>query len=369
MTYDPDARRETPLALKLKQRIRREGPIRVDQYLEACLHDATHGYYSNKAAIGARGDFITAPEISQVFGELIGAWCVAVWHQMGRPSPFNLVEFGPGRGTMMRDALRAMRVRPEILAAVHLVLIESNTTLKQTQRETLSVAGVPIAWAGKLVYATDSSLPAIILANEYIDTEPVEQFVRLAGHWAVRTVGLDANTDLSFMTDSACSAYAVQELDRRFSGAKPGDVCELYSFEHDFVDALFNQPVLVSALIIDYGHTQSGPGDTLQAVRAHAPEHPLTSPGEADLTAQVDFAQVLDALRSDKIAVDGPVTQAEFLGSLGIIERASHLMAANPIKAGEIEMAVARLMAPNGMGARFKAIGLRTAGLPPLPGF
>ncbi len=368
MTYDPGARRDTPLALQLKQRIGRDGPIGVDQYLEACLYDASHGYYVGKTAIGSHGDFVTAPEISQVFGELIGLWCVAVWGQMGRPAPFNLVEFGPGRGSLMRDALRAMRVRREILTAARIVLIESSATLKQAQADTLAAVGAPVSWAGKLVSAEQPELPAIMIANEFLDTEPIEQFVRLESGWAARTVGLGEDGGFEFQIGAPCDPAVAVMLDGRFPDAAPRDVGEIYSLDHNTVDA-FLRPSQMCALLIDYGHTQSRSGETLQAVRGHQFEHPLTSPGEADVTAQVDFAQVIEGIRGSELAVDGPVTQAEFLGSLGIIERASKLMSANPAKAGEIEMGVARLMAPNGMGSRFKAIGLRSCSLPRLPGF
>jgi NADH dehydrogenase [ubiquinone] 1 alpha subcomplex assembly factor 7 len=367
MSYDANARRDTPLALKLKDRIRRGGPIAVDRYLEACLHDPQHGYYVKRPAIGAGGDFITAPEISQMFGELIGLWCVVVWQQMGAPGAFNLIEFGPGRGTLMRDALRAMRVRPEVLAAVRVVLLDCSEPLTVLQRQALAGIDVPFSTPGKLYRADDPQLPAIIIGNEFIDTEPIEQFVRTSNSWDWRRVGLDDRGELAFTTTPDCPAGVVDDLGRRFPMGRPGDIGELYAFDHDFRVAL-GEPSHMAALFLDYGHLRSTPGDTLQAVRNHAYEHPLTSPGEADITAQVDFQQVAEALASSGRAIDGPVTQAEFLGRLGIIERASKLMAANPDKAGEIEIGVARLMSPGGMGGRFKAIGVRSEGLPPLPG-
>ncbi len=368
MSYDASVRRDTPLALKLKARIVAEGPIRVDEYIEACLYDASHGYYVNREAIGARGDFITAPEISQIFGELIGLWCVAVWDEMGRPTPFNLVEFGPGRGTLMRDALRAMRLRPAILAAVRVNLLDTSAAFTAQQRAALADLPVPIAWPGKLVHAADPTLPAIIIANEFLDTTPIEQFVRTANGWATRRVGLDCDGALAFTTSADCPAPAARQLEQRFPTTRQGEVCELYSLDHDFAVAILQLPARVAALILDYGHMRSSPGDTLQAVRGHVHEHPLTSPGEADVTTKVDFQQATESLGSSRILVDGPVTQAEFLGALGIVERASTLMAANPAKAMEIETAVARLMSPAGMGGRFKALGLRSADLPPLPG-
>ncbi len=369
MSYDPTFRRDTPLALKLKDRIRREGSLRIGQYVEACLSDAQHGYYVNKTVIGAAGDFVTAPEISQIFGELIGLWAVATWQQMGEPTAFNLVEFGPGRGTLMRDALRAMKVRPKILDALQIVLLDTSAPLKDSQWLALSDFKGPVSWPGKLVYAEHSELPAIFIGNEFLDTEPIEQFVRLQIGWAARTVGLDESGALAFGTDLPCDTAVAARLDAQFATAALGDICEIYSLNHDVVTALLQLPQQMAALLIDYGHLQSQPGDTLQAIRAHKFEHPLTSPGEADLTAQVDFEQIIQSFTTPNTAIDGPLTQGEFLGRLGIIERASKLMSANPGQAGDIEASVARLMSPSGMGSRFKVIGIRSATLPKLPGF
>jgi len=367
--YDPAARRNTPLAEKLKSRIRREGPLRVDQYIEACLFDSTHGYYTGKTVLGARGDFITAPGISQIFGELIGVWCLATWQQLGEPSAFNLVEFGPGQGTLMLDALRAMRLRPKCLEAARVILLETSTPLREAQQQLLGGLSVRVSWPGKLINAQDANLPAIVIGNEFLDTQPIEQFVRWDGGWAWRMVDLNASGNLCFATRAGCPGDITHALDKRFPDARKNDICEVQSLDHDLITALSQVPSEVCALFIDYGHPASAPGDTLQAIRAHAFEHPLTAPGEADLTAHVDFAQIVELLECAGLAVDGPLTQSEFLGRLGIIERASSLMGANPAKAAEIEAGVARLIAPGGMGSRFKVIGVRSPRLQPLPGF
>lgn len=367
-SYDPGARRDTPLALKLKERIRRDGPITVEAYVVACLHDDAFGYYRHRPAIGTSADFVTAPEISQIFGELIGLWCAVTWQQMGMPPAFNLVEFGPGRGTMLRDALRAMRALPEALAAARVLLVDSSSTLRAAQSQVLGGQPVPVTWIDKLDVAETAHLPTILLGNEFLDTEPIEQFERGATGWVTRRVCLDRAERLAFMAGEAVSADVAKSLDQRFPDAKNGTIGELHSIDHEFFVAL-NLPSPRAALLIDYGHVHSGAGDTLQAVRNHAYEHPLASPGEADLTAQVDFQQVVEAFATGSMTVDGPVTQAEFLGSLGIMQRASRLMDKNPTKAPLIEAGVARLMSPTGMGSRFKAIGLRSPHLPPLPGF
>ncbi|MGE5512117.1 MAG: class I SAM-dependent methyltransferase [Bacteroidota bacterium] len=366
MTYDPDQRRATPLASRLAARIAREGPLSIAEYMQACLQDPGHGYYRSQAAIGR--DFITAPEISQIFGELIGLWCAVVWHQMGQPTPVSLIELGPGRGTMMRDMLRALRAVPAFLSAAEVHLVESSERLVALQRDALREAPVDISWHKDLGEAPQQ--PQIIVGNEFLDTLPARQLVRTGEGWAERTVVVDRDRGLAFAVEAVADKETAALLRARYASAKPSEIVQL----HDFA-ALAQQLGTraaahpLAALLIDYGHTTSSPGDTLQAVRANGYEHPLTSPGEADLTLQVDFAQLADALAQQPgIAIDGPVAQSELLGALGIVERASRLMSANPARANEIETAAQRLMAPHAMGTRFKAIGVRSAALPTLPG-
>ena len=362
--YDPQARRDTPLARKLAARIRSEGPIAVAEYMRACLLDGEHGYYRSKAGIGAGGDFTTAPEISQVFGELIGLWCAVSWQQMGAPGRVNLVEIGPGRGTLMRDMLRAARRVPGFLDAAAVHLVEPSPPLRHEQGLALAGAGPPPVWHEHLTGVPPA--PSIVVANELIDALPVEQYVRQRVGWRRRAVGLDATGRLAFTVDAAGPLYFPRCAP---ADARPGDIVE----RRMTLDLAFGLSRLaaagpVAALLVDYGHVGAAVSDTLQAIRAHRWEHPLTSPGEADLSAQVEFASVADTASSFGLAVDGPATQAELLGALGIMERASRLMAANPARAAAIEAGVARLMSPSGMGTRFKAIGLRSPRLPPLPG-
>ena len=363
MPYDPDARRDTPLARGLKERIRREGPISVAAYMGACLTDPEHGYYVTQPAIGRAGDFITAPEISQVFGELIGLWCAVAWQQMGSPPRLTLVELGPGRGTLMRDALRAARLVPAFFEAIAVHLVETSRPLAAVQQATLSDAGRPIAWHGALDAVPSG--PTLVVANEFLDTVAVSQSLRHGGEWVERGVGLDENDRLVFRPMAGPGPR-----NDGFRNAGEGSILESrgrFAILEVLRDRAGRAPL--AALFLDYGHVETGVGDTLQAVRSHAAEHPLTSPGEADLTAQVDFAEFGRQAAASSLGVDGPITQGAFLGRLGIVERASRLMSANPAKAGQIEMGVARLIAPQGMGSRFKAIGVRSSGLPPLPGF
>lgn len=366
--YDPLARRDTPLALQLKERIRRDGPITIAAYVDACLQDEAHGYYRKRAAIGHGGDFITAPEISQIFGELIGLWAAVVWQQMGAPARVNLVELGPGRGTLMRDALRAVAKVPGFRDASRVHLVETSERLQQVQRAELGAAGVPVAWhAGGLADVPEG--PAVLIANEFLDTFPVHQFEIVEGGAFQRGVGLDAEGRLQFVRIAPRAPIDP-------AAGRPGDIVETQDFTALFELNRMMAAAPLAGLFIDYGHVAPGAGDTLQALRNHRFEHPLCSPGEADLTVHVDFAHfrtypetAFETEGWPAGVCDGPITQAEFLGRLGILQRAERLMSANPGKAHEIEMAVARLISPTGMGSRFKALGVRSAHLPPLPGF
>jgi NADH dehydrogenase [ubiquinone] 1 alpha subcomplex assembly factor 7 len=355
-------RAATPLALKLAARIARDGPIGIAAYMQACLQDPEHGYYRRRPAIGSSGDFITAPEISQVFGEIIGLWCAVVWQQMGSPPALRLVELGPGRGTLMLDVLRAARLVPAFRSALRVELIESNAMLEPVQRATLKDEAVPVRWGSGLAAGTG---PAIVIANEFLDTLPVAQWVFHGGVWHRRCVDIDASGALTFADGLADTTLATPTGPGE---PRDGDIYETRTAVlAPFAAQLARLGAPLAALFIDYGHPLPGYGDTLQAVAAHHYADPLHAPGENDLTAQVDFAAVAEAMRDCGLASDGPVAQAEFLGRLGIIERASKLMAANPAKAAQIEAGIARLIAPGGMGTRFQVIGVRSPNLPPLP--
>jgi NADH dehydrogenase [ubiquinone] 1 alpha subcomplex assembly factor 7 len=373
--YDSRARLDTPLATKLKAQIQSSGPISVRQFMQACLHDPEHGYYRTKTAIGRRGDFITAPEISQIFGELIGLWCAVVWEQMGKPKALNLVELGPGRGTLMADALRALKVVPEMAAAADVHLIESNTTLGEQQKATLArgAAKAPI-WHAKADALCDpraiAAHPTIVIANEFLDTIAVDQWERHDGVWRAREVGLNAQGELAFVSSDVFGEFSQLALPDVLAGAaEDGNIFETSNARAEFLSSVIGrraQMAPTAALFIDYGHQASAFGDTLQAVKDQRAVSVFLAPGDSDITANVDFEHAIKCCRSFG-AVDGPMTQSDFLGGLGITERASRLMAANPAMANTIETAVARLMAPGGMGTRFKAFAVRSRELPPLP--
>src|SRR5262245_24042334 len=355
------------LPAAIRARIGRDGPMPVDSYMRACLGDPAHGYYARPHSIGAAGDFVTAPEISQVFGELIGLWCAVAWDAMGRPAPVRLVELGPGRGTLMRDALRAARVRRPFLAAASVHLVEVSAPLRRLQREALStgIAGDADGAAGVSWHAAIEEVPAgpaLVIANEFLDALPIRQLVYRGQAWRERVVALGPQGSLQFAAGNT--------VDFASEGAPPreGAIRELRAGEDELLAAMARRSAPLVTLFIDYGPAEPAFGDTLQAVRAHAYADPLAEPGAADLTAHVQFGALARKARAAGLAADGPLTQAELMGRLGIVERTAMLMAANPARAGEIEAATQRLMSPGGMGQLFKALAVRSPALPtPIP--
>jgi NADH dehydrogenase [ubiquinone] 1 alpha subcomplex assembly factor 7 len=378
--YDPNARRDTPLARLLKDRIRATGPITVATYMSECLTHPEYGYYSTRQTIGRAGDFITAPEISQIFGELIGLWCAVVWQQMGSPEHFTLAEIGPGRGTMISDMIRATRKVPGFLsnASIHLVDVADTAQLANNLKSL--VPETPVVTHSRTM-DLPSNRPMILVANEYLDTLAVQQFVVADSACYIRGVGLDSNDQLHFVLMQRAMGDDVDFFTTN-AHLKDGDIIEAQDLTA-LHRMCFNHTAPWAALMIDYGQFNPArhqdnvvASETLQALRNHTHEHPLTSPGEADLTVQVDFDDIalnvstaLVATDRAPLIVDGPIMQSDFLVTLGIVERARALMAANPARINEIETAVARLIAIPGMGNRFKAIGWRSPRLPPLPGF
>lgn len=355
----------TPLGREIAALIAAEGPISVARYMALCLGHPRHGYYIARDPFGQKGDFVTAPEISQMFGELIGLWCADAWVKMGSPQALRLVELGPGRGTLMADALRASRVLPDFRAAVSVHLVETSPVLRAAQERALRPAGVPLAWHADLADVPPG--PALIVANEFFDALPLRQFVRTPSGWCERLVGLGADGALAFGLSP--------EPERGLaSAAAEGSVLEVA--EASAAVMRFAASRLVreggAMLAIDYGHVRSGLGDTLQAVKAHRFVDPLAEPGEADLTVHVDFAALARAARGEGAAVLGPTTQGAFLEALGLAARAATLKRkASPEAAAAIDAAAARLAGAGegGMGALFKVLAVATPGLAGLAGF
>lgn len=356
------------LALRLARRVRTEGPLSLAAYMAMALYDPQEGYYARQSPIGAAGDFVTAPEISQIFGELIGLWCAALWQAMGRPQRVTLAELGPGRGTLASDLMRAAATVPEFRRALDLVLVERSPVLRQVQRERL--AGARPRWIERLDEAPAG--PLLLVANEFFDALPIRQFVRVGRHWAERRVGLDAQDRLAFVDGFADPAASLMVPKPLRAAAPAGAVVEVCPSGLALAAALGRRFAEApgAALIVDYGHFPSAPGSTLQAVQQHRAVPVLDDPGTADLSAHVDFAALAEAARTAGAVVWGPVPQGRFLSALGAEARLAALCArATPNQRRELESGVRRLLDPSEMGTLFKALAFASPSLPPPPGF
>jgi NADH dehydrogenase [ubiquinone] 1 alpha subcomplex assembly factor 7 len=363
------AEKFAPLETEIRRRITIAGPMPVMHYMTLCLTHPTLGYYVANDPLGTGGDFTTAPEISQMFGELIGLWAGSVWRQMGSPQQVLLVELGPGRGSMMQDALRAAHVMPEFRAALAVHFVEVSPVLEKRQREFLGGLGVPFTWHKALDEVPDG--PMIILANEFFDSLPVHQAVMCADGWHERVIKIDESQKLRF----TIARDPIPLFDQLLPRGMRAQIGEVFEWRADQTALELGRRVKHSegaALVIDYGHAKSAPGDTLQAVGKHQYADPLVAPGSVDLTAHVDFQALAEAAESMGARAYGPVDQGEFLRRLGIESRAGALKGtAPPSKVMEIERALTRLTGPGGrgMGQLFKAVGFGHPRLGPLPGF
>jgi NADH dehydrogenase [ubiquinone] 1 alpha subcomplex assembly factor 7 len=340
---------------RLQRQIAQTGPISVAQYMTACLHDPADGYYATRPALGEDGDFVTAPLISQMFGELIGVWAAASWQMMGAPSLVRLVELGPGDGTLMADISRAARMAPDFLEAAEVWLVETSAPLKVRQQRRL---GEHVQWAGALTEVPGGA-PMILIANELLDCLPARQFVRTAIGWCEQLVGLDAEGGLAFTLNPTPAAGLLPD-------APEGSVYE-QSGAQEALGALIGARLARdggAALLIDYGRDQPGFGDTLQALSRHRKVDPLACPGEADLTVHADFPAVMDAARAQG-AEAAILTQGQFLARMGVGLRAEALVRARPDKAPMIGRQLNRLVAADQMGDLFKAACLHSPGWTP----
>jgi SAM-dependent MidA family methyltransferase len=360
----------TPLGAEIRRIIEAQGPISLDQYMLLCLAHPQLGYYMTRDPFGTKGDFVTAPEISQMFGELIGAWAAAVWQQMGSPRALHLIELGPGRGTLMADALRATRTLTDFHAALSIHLVETSPILRALQEKTLAAADAPASWSLSCPVLWHAGIedvaegPSIAIANEFVDALPVSQLVKDRDGWHARMVGLH-NGRLSFVVaPDPVPAITIA------NDAPPGALIEI---RQDRPVATLARRIAKhggAALVIDYGHAKSAFGDTLQAVCDHNFADPLAEPGAADLTAQVDFAALAQTAARGGAQVHGPIAQGAFLRRLGIEQRATRLrLRATPQQAADIDAALARLTAPEAMGELFKVLAISHPDLGALPGF
>ena len=331
------------------------------------LGNPKYGYYRTRNPIGATGDFITAPEVSQMFGELIGLWCADIWRKLGAPRPVRLVEIGPGRGTLMRDALRAVRTLPAFRDSADICLVETSPVLRARQREMLPDADA--TWHDRFLHVPEG--PVIVVANELFDALPIHQFERTLQGWRERLVDTDENGGgFRFVLGPVTAAFSVVPEELRH--APLGSVIEASPARVDLMRDIAERAVRGpgAALVIDYGPLDTQPRDTLQAVAAHRGHEVLESPGGADLCAHVDFAVLRRTASECGAEAWGPVPQGEFLESLGIRIRAARIKeTATPEQRDEIDGALERLTGPGEMGTLFKVLAITSPGTPAPGGF
>ena len=370
----PQARREvmgSSLAGRIAALIKAQGPMSVAQFMAIALLDPTSGYYATRDPFGPGdkgGDFITAPEVSQMFGEMIGLWLIKAWLDQGCPARPRLVELGPGRGTLMADILRAAKAVPGFLDQLEVVLIEASPALRAVQQQMLAGCGVPVRWQAQFGHGLDER-PLFLAANEFFDALPLRQYVKTGRGWCERMVTLKDGA-LAFALAPLPAPAALVPVS---AGAAPqGGVFETspaaLALAQDIAGIIARRGG--AALMVDYGYQdRRGFGETLQAVRSHQYRDVLEQPGESDLSAHVDFAALAAAGRQGGANVLGPVTQGAFLTAMGLDQRAEHLAAANPGEASALRAAAERLTAPGQMGTLFKALAFLPPAFDSAPGF
>ena len=345
----PDNMADHTLGELIDMQLTQNGPMSIATYMSLALTHPRSGYYTGKDPLGAGGDFVTAPEISQMFGELIGFFLVNLWQQMDEPPSFTLLELGPGRGTLMQDALRVAAKAEGFLDACHLQLFETNPALKAQQAERLGKYNP--YWASEIDAVSED--PLFVVANEFFDAMPIRQFVKGVDAWHERQVGLRDGKRVFGLNPTPIPEASMPEPVR---GAAPGQIYEVSLASADIIQALGSRirDQRGALLAVDYGYAQLQTGETLQAVRSHAYADPLESPGEIDLSAHVSFGALGIVAADLGLTVEKLSTQRDFLGALGIVERATALARANPAKMDEIGAALKRLTAPEEMGTLFK---------------
>jgi len=351
---------------KIVRLIEINGPLSISDYMALCLFDPDHGYYTTREPFGASGDFITAPEISQMFGELVAVWLLAAWQANGRPFPVTLAEIGPGRGTLMKDMLRVLgRLDPEFSVTARVAMIEPSPRLTKIQKATLGEAVGPVEWHASIDALTDG--PLLIVGNEFFDAIPIRQYLKASGRWVERAVGFDDDGNLVFAAKPGAPDPSLLPPDA--VTALEGAIVELAPARSALMEQIAARIAAKggAALFFDYGASRPAVGDTLQALSRHAYADPLVEPGMADLTAHVDFAALGEAAKMHGLDVH-LLTQGEFLLGMGLLERAGQLgtNVDQPTRKrlqGEVE----RLAGTDGMGTLFKALAAVPRGmrLPP----
>ena len=362
----------TPLLNKIRAMIEADGPMPVSTYFSLCLADPEHGYYLTRDPLGQDGDFTTAPEISQLFGELVGVFLITAWQAHGSPSATRLIEGGPGRGTMMADCLRTIAaLSPQMYHGLSVCMLETSPALRARQKETLKAHARLIHWVDRLEDVADGF--TLFVANELFDALPIRQFVKSGADFFERAVQVDDDGALGFCLSPA--RLDRHTLPKGFEHAPEGAIFEYAPAREGLMREIAARLSRAggSALVIDYGHLESGFGDTLQALRDHRFDPPLAHPGEADLTSHVDFEALAKAARLEGAHIHPAMTQGALLADLGLGARASALGRGKDRATQEAIVAQARRLAgdgPDDMGDLFKALAISSPAvrLPPFDG-
>jgi SAM-dependent MidA family methyltransferase len=348
----------TRLKARIVDLIEALGPIPVSEYMALCLSDQRDGYYMTRDPFGRGGDFTTAPEVSQMFGELIGVWIIETWRAMGRPKRAMVSEIGPGRGTLVRDMARTIgKLAPELRDATRFKLIEISGKLRLAQATTLQGTGGTFDW-----YSSVDELPKrplIIVGNELFDAIPIRQYVKTPTGWRERVVDIDHDENLRFI--AGAGSVGPDLLPPDAANAPDGSIVELAPQRTVLMQKIAEHIARYggAGLFIDYGYLQPALGDTLQALRKHKYDDVFASPGEADITAHVDFAALAAEAARHGLSTS-LATQGEFLLDQGLLERAGKL--GGPLDAvgrTRIESEVMRLASPKEMGSLFKVLIVR----------
>ncbi len=352
---------------KILARIEQEGPLTIADYMALCLFDRDHGYYTTREPFGAAGDFTTAPEISQMFGELVAVWLYSVWQAAGAPRPVCFAEIGPGRGTLMKDIIRTIsQLDAGFLNDARFALVEASPRLAKVQKETLAGSPASVEWH----HGVDGlqHVPTFWFGNEIFDALPVRQFVKQGGRWRERCVARSEDGGLQFVLGAGEPDPRLLPADA--AAVEDGSMVELAPARAALMEMVAGRIARDggAGLFLDYGHLRPGYGDTLQAVRRHGFHGVLDDPGEADLTSHVDFAILAAAAPRHRLAAH-LTTQGEFLLAMGLRERAGLLgQSADAEMRERIVGEVRRLAAPEEMGDLFKVLAVTPAGVVP-PGF
>lgn len=347
----------TAAANYLKKRILTEGPITVADYMADALGHPKYGYYITRDPLGTDGDFTTAPEVSQMFGEIIGLWLAENWRMLGEPAAFALVELGPGRGTLMADILRAGANMPGFVEAAKIVMIETSPALREKQKQALNAHDV--TWCDNI--AEVPTLPIFLIANEFFDALPVRQLICGDSHWHERLVALDSDERFVFAKSPGKSSIAPLLQDVVHKTAKTGDIAEISPASLTIAQRLGEHIAAYGglALAIDYGYEESQVGDSLQAVKRHEFVDPLAEPGDADITTHVDFEMLAKAFGEGGGSPVGLITQGDFLRALGIETRAAILTEKmDDIEKMSLENDLNRLIGDDQMGKIFKVLAV-----------